>query len=213
MKTVTVATPHNECNMKYSVYGSPSSFVKHCRRHILNCHDCWSQLLDENLFEQGLKYLKKSQQQGSEKTFKSGPISCVYNEVVKKVDEEIQESASQPRYVWYKLTKAGGGERTEELYLSSIGMIMPTTYNVIPTAYIKAKPYDSRKTWALKSWEGVVRKLKRIESSTVDGIHWVNEECWQKAPLPHGELTYFGKLVEKALAEKKKSASQTEEEV
>lgn len=212
MKTLTVRTRHNGKSQSYSVYGSEKSFIRHCRKHILNRNDCWSKLLDEDLFDKALRRLKGVTSRNAGGILSKGVFARLYDEVYTVVKKEIEESADSPRYACYEICEENGNVKPEMLFLSSIGMIMPCAYGIIPTAYIKSRPEESKITWALKSWEGAVRILRKKESCTVNGINWVNEKNWSKAPLPPGEATYFGKLVEKALAAKVSKAEAKNEE-
>lgn len=101
----------------------------------------------------------------------------------------------------YDVSIPGVGRTT---IISAMGMIIPIQHGVITTAYVKSSPGETKKTWAIRGHEGLVRKFKGIESSTTDGVHYVTRESWAKPPLPQGESTYFGKLVDQAL-EKKRS--------
>jgi hypothetical protein len=211
MKKQLVRTQHDGNTKIYNVYGSVNSFIEHCRKHMLSQNDCWNSLLDKSLVEEARILIGMSSNEEILASFASGTLAKLYEVVCGLIDREIKEAATAPRYVWYK-TVAERDRKSVEVYLSSIGMIMPCTNATITTAYIKSTPEASRRTWAISSYEGLVRNFKTVESSTSDGIHKVTEENWLTPPLPEGESTYFGKLVDQALARKTSKRKRSESE-
>jgi hypothetical protein len=201
MKYQRVKMQHNGKDRRYLLFGE-RNFIKHSRKHFIKRSDCWSLLLDDQLIKRANAVFKTKSNIELSKSIDKGIVAELYEEVCRITSHEITESASTPRYVWYEKVSGNGNRKLEEVFLSSIGMIMPCKYGTVTTAYVKSSPGETRRTWAIRSYEGLVRKFKNIQSSTADGIHYVTKENWAKPPLPENETTYFGMLVDQALARK-----------
>lgn len=201
MRDQFVEIRHDGKHRRYKLFGK-RNFIKHCRSHFLKRNDCWSVLLNDQLIKKADAAFKKKSNTELSESIDTDIVAELYREVCRITRHEITESASTPRYVWYENVSKNGNRSLEEIFLSSMGMIIPCKHNTITTAFVKSSPGETRRTWAIRGYEGLVRKFKKIESSTSDCIHYVTEENWVKPPLPENETTYFGKLVDQALARK-----------
>lgn len=202
MRSLKVELPHDGKVRRFKVYGSSASFIKHCRKHIVNRLDCWSVILNADLVEKARTFIDQHGSKEIEKAFKDGCMAELYNEVADRIEKYLESSVDVPRYCVLVNKKGKGFHRRKYLFLSDLDgmMVVVGEYGTIRTAYVPAPKGYSRNRWIECSWRSIVRKMHAAMSSENEEVLCVTRETWKDLVRPRSERSRkYSRMIDEAL--------------
>lgn len=189
-KVVRILLPRVGKEYEHRLFSNPDCFIRHCRDHILNKNDIWTEILEESIVNDTRIIITSKNHSDVIRNLESGRLAELYEKVCDVIMDHVTKSMKIPMFA---VTEKG----TVQLWLTMDGMVVISREGVIRTAFFPGRRCDSKQTRFQEAWRYGVRKLIDAWSNIQERIDLITENNWSSPPGYAAYVTEYRDLIRK----------------